>query len=316
MRNQSYNEQTLFPNGNGNGQTYGRLLLFDAFISNGWLGVLKCIDQNVYLAYAFHAKKDCVVEKPTAEIAAAIGHSYVGHVKVARARLKRIGLLAYERGSADVVRVLVAPTLTPELKPLAGRTKTPDRSPKSQTPNRSPSARIRSLTKTPNRSLSETPNRSPTPRDTSIQEIRETKQSEGEERGCAAEGVDRVESIYQAYPLKVDRSDALKAIAKALKVQEPPPAGHATRYDYLLAQTTRYAEIRLALKAHDRAEFEQYTPHPATWFNKRRYEQEHTWRGFRKAGTDGNGRRPSEEERGFCKSDYKPPPATVYGDET
>lgn len=307
----SYDDQSLWGNGDS---TYGRLLLFDAFINNGWLGVLKCIDQNVYLAYAFHAKRDCVVEKPTAEIAAAIGHRYVGHVKVARARLKKIGLLDYGRGSADVVKVLPAPALTPELRVLAGLTETPNRSPKSKTPNRSPSARIRSLSKTPNRSPSKTPNRSPTPRDTSTQEIRETKQSEGEERGCAAEGVDPVESIYQAYPLKVDRSDALKAIAKALK--EPPPAGHATRYDYLLAQTTRYAAIRLALKAHDRAEFEQYTPHPATWFNKRRYEQEHTWRGFRKAATNGNGRRPSEEERGFCKSDYKPPPATVYGNET
>jgi hypothetical protein len=84
------------------------------------------------------------------------------------------------------------------------------------------------------------------------------------------------EAIYQAYPKHVGKKAALKAIAKALE--------HVMQ-EYLLAAVTEYAA---AVAGSDK----QYIPHPATWFNHRRWEDDRDeWKreginGKPAAGTD------------------------------
>lgn len=71
-----------------------------------------------------------------------------------------------------------------------------------------------------------------------------------------------LESIYDAYPRKVGKDAALKAIYKALRRIAPD---HDALW--LLDRTSAYAETR-------RNEDPQFTPHPATWFNQGRYLDE------------------------------------------
>ena len=69
-----------------------------------------------------------------------------------------------------------------------------------------------------------------------------------------------IDQIYQAYPRKVARSAALRAIEKAIKMQEPDEAA----WDWLLKQTQTFARSPAGNNGN-------YTPHPATWFNQQRY---------------------------------------------
>jgi hypothetical protein len=66
--------------------------------------------------------------------------------------------------------------------------------------------------------------------------------------------------IYRAYPRRVARPVALRAIEKALR--EVP-------FEDLLAVTKRYAEAYA-----DAGSPRKYTPHPATWFNQARYDDD------------------------------------------
>jgi hypothetical protein len=63
------------------------------------------------------------------------------------------------------------------------------------------------------------------------------------------------EAIYEAYPRKVARKNALKAIAKALK---------SVPHEVLLEKTKAYAASVVGKDPN-------YIPHPATWFNGERY---------------------------------------------
>lgn len=72
------------------------------------------------------------------------------------------------------------------------------------------------------------------------------------------QGVRDVEEIYAAYPRKVSRKDALIAIAKALK---------KCPKEVLLRKTIEFAE---SVKGEE----PRYIPHPATWFNAERYNDE------------------------------------------
>ena len=70
------------------------------------------------------------------------------------------------------------------------------------------------------------------------------------------------ESVYEAYPRKVGRPVALRAIEKALTT---------TDHETLLKATVAYAEAR-------RGQDQQFTPMPATWFNQQRYlDEPSTW---------------------------------------
>jgi hypothetical protein len=62
-------------------------------------------------------------------------------------------------------------------------------------------------------------------------------------------------ALYRAYPKKVARAAALKAIRKALQLEG---------FGVLMEAVTAYAAAR---DGQDR----QYTPYPATWFNQQRW---------------------------------------------
>lgn len=89
-----------------------------------------------------------------------------------------------------------------------------------------------------------------------------------------------VEEIYQAYPKKVGKKAALKAIVKALKSLDP---------ETLLQKVKQYAECR-------RGQDSQFTPNPSTWFNEGRYDDDpDQW----KTGQKQNGRGSVSETRAY-----------------
>ena len=69
------------------------------------------------------------------------------------------------------------------------------------------------------------------------------------------------EDIYAAYPRKVGKQGAIKAIQKAIR---------DVGADRLLNDVKTYAEATSRWPAEDR----QYIPHPATWFNRGSYEDD------------------------------------------
>jgi hypothetical protein len=73
------------------------------------------------------------------------------------------------------------------------------------------------------------------------------------------------EEIYQVYPRKVAKPAAITAILKALD-------GDIAKRGSLLAKTRAYAEA----VSHWPADERQFVPHPATWFNQRRYDDDPT----------------------------------------
>jgi hypothetical protein len=90
---------------------------------------------------------------------------------------------------------------------------------------------------------------------------KEKDKEEGESEGEIGVAVPTAEDIYQAYPRKVAKPEAIRAIQKALKSRRP---------EYLLAQTVAYARTR----PHN----DQFTPFPATWFNQCRFNDDPaTW---------------------------------------
>lgn len=69
------------------------------------------------------------------------------------------------------------------------------------------------------------------------------------------------ELIYASYPHKVGRPVALKAIRKALR---------NFTFAFLLERTQAYAKLRNGDKS--------FMPHPATWFNQERFNDDpSTW---------------------------------------
>lgn len=73
------------------------------------------------------------------------------------------------------------------------------------------------------------------------------------------------DSIYEVYPRKEARQDALRAIIKAMDRVHP---------EKLMAATEAYAAAVAVWAADDR----KYVPHPATWFNSGRFEDDpKTW---------------------------------------
>jgi len=87
-------------------------------------------------------------------------------------------------------------------------------------------------------------------------------QAHPEPANVAAPATITAETIYQAYPRKVGKKAALKAITAALKssiIKVTPEA--------LLTQTQAYAAAVATWPAKDR----EFIPHPATWFNRGSY---------------------------------------------
>lgn len=97
------------------------------------------------------------------------------------------------------------------------------------------------------------------------------KEGKGEGREGERNGVSRasrsqaIESIYEAYPKKAAKQDALRAIDKALRNVSDA---------VLLEAVTAYAQATATWAPDER----QFIPNPATWFNDGRWEDDRsTW---------------------------------------
>lgn len=76
-------------------------------------------------------------------------------------------------------------------------------------------------------------------------------------------------AVYKAYPRKVGKQDALKAIHKAAKVLMKAGSTERDAYATLYRAVTAYAKSG-EVTTRER----QYIPHAATWFNKGRWEDD------------------------------------------
>jgi len=94
-----------------------------------------------------------------------------------------------------------------------------------------------------------------------------------------------VESIYEAYPRKVGRPNALKAIRKALKL-ESAKKEHGLSSKAFLEKTKLWATACEQRIAKD-PEAAQYIKHPATWFNQQCYLEPATEWGIKAASKTG-----------------------------
>ena len=90
--------------------------------------------------------------------------------------------------------------------------------------------------------------------------IGEEIEKKGKDRIRAKHTTSNACSIYEAYPRKVGKPSAIRAILKALKV---------TSYETLLEKTKMYAASR-------NGEDAKFTPHPATWFHQERFNDDPT----------------------------------------
>lgn len=84
------------------------------------------------------------------------------------------------------------------------------------------------------------------------------KEGKGRERKGTSIFPPLAEQIYDAYPKKVGRTEALKAIEKALKLKS---------FDFLIEATASYAKARTGQDP-------KFTPHPASWFNAGHYDDD------------------------------------------
>lgn len=74
------------------------------------------------------------------------------------------------------------------------------------------------------------------------------------------------ETVYEAYPRKIGKQDALKAIAKVLKTKGLPEVLTAVRL--FAAETAKWSDDE-----------KRFIPHPATWFNRGSHEDDpQTWK--------------------------------------
>ena len=73
--------------------------------------------------------------------------------------------------------------------------------------------------------------------------------------------VPTAEDIYQAYPRKQGKIDAIRAIERAMKREHP---------SHLLERTQAYAEATQKWPEGDR----HFIPHPATFFNRGHYDDD------------------------------------------
>lgn len=101
--------------------------------------------------------------------------------------------------------------------------------------------------------------------ETSSEAYAKTETKTKTEPDIPSDGQVTAETIYAAYPRKVARREALKAITNAMAFA--PPAK-------LLENTAAYA----AAVSRWPADVQQYVPHPATWFNRGSYDDDpKTW---------------------------------------
>lgn len=88
-----------------------------------------------------------------------------------------------------------------------------------------------------------------------------SKSQAGDAGSTPAGSTITADAIYAAYPRKVAKQDALKAIRNAMK---------ATGGARLLAATKLYGAAMAKCPLEER----KFIPHPATWFNRGSYEDD------------------------------------------
>lgn len=93
--------------------------------------------------------------------------------------------------------------------------------------------------------------------------------SDGPEPVLGAETI-TPEMIYQAYPRKVGKADALKAIVAAMHKRGCPTMGYSSPAEYMLSCVKQYA----AAVAKWPKDEQRFVPHPATWFNRGSYDDD------------------------------------------
>jgi len=76
------------------------------------------------------------------------------------------------------------------------------------------------------------------------------------------------EDIYAAYPRKVGKQAAIKAIVKAVRESAPAGTRGPVKWQALLDKTKAYATATATWALADK----QFIPHPATWFNRGSYD--------------------------------------------
>lgn len=95
--------------------------------------------------------------------------------------------------------------------------------------------------------------------------------------------LEHAQRIYAEYPRKVGRTAAIKSIIKAMKEVDP---------ERLLNKVKMYADCKNGSN-------KQYIPHPATWFNQGRYDDDPSeWR-------IGNGSAPAKPPRFVLEKEYQ-----------
>jgi uncharacterized protein YdaU (DUF1376 family) len=112
--------------------------------------------------------------------------------------------------------------------------------------------------------LDECPSPSPSPSPSQEKHVSEAKASSPRKSSGTP---DPIEEIYKAYPRKVGRRGALKAIAKA--IQQVRNRGMTVReaQEWLYRQVQAYARSPAGQNG-------ELTPHPATWFNRGSYDDD------------------------------------------
>lgn len=84
----------------------------------------------------------------------------------------------------------------------------------------------------------------------------------GLESSAPNPAVPTAEDIYQAYPRRQGKIDAIRSIQRAMKREHP---------SHLLERTQAFAEAVARWPAEDNPKF---VPHPATWFNRGSYDDD------------------------------------------
>lgn len=126
------------------------------------------------------------------------------------------------------------------------------------------------------------------------------KEGEGNGKGKPVKdgGDQHALEIYQAYPRKEARVDALKAINKAIT---------AAGFERVLERTKAYAQcprVRQCLEDGT----QNYIPHPATWFNRAGYDDDPA---FWEADKPRNGSGPALDKSKTCALTHEVPCITI-----
>ncbi len=111
---------------------------------------------------------------------------------------------------------------------------------------------------------------------------------------------EQVEALWQAYPKKVSRRNALYEIERALRQvasREPPAIPNA--FEWLLGRVHLYAASNAGLSG-------RFTPNPGKWFDEERYDDdERQWNND--GAQNGNGHKTPADERRAVKASREYP---------